>query len=47
VRLDNRNEQWDFITAFVPGIAMTAESTRFRLIGAYNFRAETTPATAR
>ena len=40
VRLDNRNKEWDFITAFVPGIAVTAEGTRYRLTGAYNFRAE-------
>jgi hypothetical protein len=40
VRLNNRNKQWDFITAFVPGISVTAETTRYRLLGAYNFRAD-------
>ncbi len=40
VRLNNRSKDWDFITSLVPGIAVTAESTTYRLLGAYNFRAD-------
>jgi hypothetical protein len=40
VLLDNKNKQWDFITAIVPGLTLTAESTTYRLLAAYNFRAE-------
>jgi hypothetical protein len=40
VLLDNNNKQSDFITAIVPGLALTAESTTYRLLASYNFRAD-------
>ena len=40
VRLNNENKQWDFVTAIIPGITVAAESTRYRLLGSYSFRAE-------
>src|SRR5438552_2968661 len=40
ILLNNKNRQWDFITSILPGIAVSAESTTYRLIAAYNFRAD-------
>jgi hypothetical protein len=40
ILLDNRNKQYDFITSFTPGIAVSADSTVYHLLAAYSFRAD-------
>lgn len=40
ILLDNRNREWDFITGFTPGLAITFEDATRRLNAAYSFTAE-------
>jgi len=38
--LDNRMKESDFITSFAPGLALTADTSRYHFLSAYSFRAD-------